>query len=321
MQAINIPEDTKQGLYKYLGDKTDDFLSQVGIRIEKYTKKWQLTDISFMPTDTVNLLFSCQSALYGSCVLKVCIPSPEVATEANCLLAYDGKGYCKLWAHDLSDDILLLQREIPGDQMWAVPDYKERARLMALTVKNLHIPWDRQKQYPSYCSWLEGIHCTLSKMDKRTGNAGAVRNIESLLFYLNEAIKIYAELKQRHPQVCLLHGDLHQENMLLNSQGGYTIIDPKGVVDAPVMETARFLMNEVPDPLTADGAHRIREMAAIMSPIIGISECDLLKSMFVDAALMNSWTMEEHFPTQEAFEKEKQSAIETCKFVYGLINP
>ena len=307
---MNIPEDTKQGLYKYLGNKTDEFLSQVDICLEKYTGKWQLTDISFMPTDTVNLLFACESALYGSCVLKVCIPSAEVATEANCLLAYNGKGYCKLWAYDLEDSILLLQRIIPGDQMWTVTDYKERARLMALTVKDLHIPWDGKTEYPSYHSWLENIHHTLTQMD----------NMNDLLFYLNEAIKVYTELKQRHPQVCLLHGDLHQENMLLNSQRGYTIIDPKGVVDAPVMETARFLMNEVPDPLTADGANRIREMAAIMSPIIGISECDLLKSMFVDAALMNSWTMEEHFPTQEAFEKEKQSGIERCKFVYELTN-
>ena len=303
---MNIPEDTKQGLYKYLGDKTDEFLSKVRIRLEKYTYKWQLTDISFMPTDTVNLLFACESALYGPCVLKVCIPGPEVATEINCLLEYDGKGYCKLWAYDLHDSVLLLQRVIPGSQMWAVPDYKERARLMALTVKNLPIPWNGQIQYPTYLSWLKGMHHTLSQMD----------NMKNLLFYLNEAIEIYTELKQRHPQVCLLHGDLHQENMLLNAQGGYTIIDPKGVVDTPAMETARFLLNELPCE-----ANKILEMAAIMSPIIGIAEKDMLKSMFVDAALSNSWCMEEHYPTKEAFEEAKQSAIETCKFVYGLINP
>jgi len=314
--SMNIPEDTKQGLYKYLGDKTDEFLSQADTRLTKYTQKWQLTNISFMPTHTVNLLFTCESALYGSCVLKVCIPGPEVATEIGCLLAYDEKGYCKLWAYDLSDSILLLQRIIPGSQMWAVPDYKERARLMAWTVKNLHIPWDGQTQYPTYLSWLEGIHRTLSNKGKRMGNADAVRNMEDLLFYLDEAMKTYIELKQRHPQVCLLHGDLHQENMLLNSQGGYTIIDPKGVVDAPVMETARFLLNELPCEQS-----KIREMAAIMSPIIGICEKDILKSMFVDAALGGCWCMEEHYPTQEAFEKEKQSAIESCKFVYELINP
>lgn len=303
-QRMDIPESARQGIYKYLGGKTDEFLSRVDKRLEKYMSIWQLSQLSFMPTHTVNLLFSCESNLYGSCVLKMCIPGPEVTTEANCLLAYDGKGYCKLWAHNLSDDMLLLERLIPGDQMWAVADYRERARLMAMTVKDLPIPYRGLEQYPTYLSWMEGIHRTLTNMG----------GLEDVLLYLNKAMEIYAELKQRHRRVCLLHGDLHQENMLLNSKGSYTIIDPKGVVDDPVMETARFLMNETPCEES-----KIREMAAIMSPIIDISVKDILKSMFVDAALGQSWCMEEHYPTREAFEEGKQSVLETCKFVYGLV--
>lgn len=301
---MNIPESAKKGIYKYMGDKTDGFLSQVDKRLEKYTDIWRLNNITFMPTNTVNLLFSCVSDLYGRCVLKMCIPGPEVSTEVNCLRAYDGKGYCKLWDYDLSDDVLILEQIIPGDQMWEVDDYYERARLMAITVKDLHISYNGQEQYPTYLSWMERIHSTLTKMG----------GLEDVLFYLNEAMKIYTELKQRHNRVCLLHGDLHQENMLLNSKGGYTIIDPKGVVDDPVMETARFLMNEIPcDEI------KIREMVKIMSPVIGISENDIIKSMFVDAALSNSWCMEDHYPTWEDFEEGKRNVLQTCKFVYGLI--
>lgn len=301
---MDIPESTRQGIYKCLGDKTNKFLSQADKRLEKYMGIWQLSHLSFMPTNTVNLLFSCKSGLYGPCVLKMCIPGHEVTTEANCLRAYDGKGYCKLWAYDLSDDMLLLERIIPGDQVWAVADYRERARLMAMTVKSLPIPYNGLEQYPTYLSWMENIHRTLTNMG----------GLDDVLFYLNEAMEIYAELKQRHHRTCLLHGDLHQENILLNTKGGYTIIDPKGVVDDPVMETARFLMNEIPCE-----ENKIREMAAIMSPIIDISEKDILKSMFVDAALGQSWCMEEHYPTREAFEEKKRSVLETCKFVYGLV--
>jgi streptomycin 6-kinase len=301
---MNIPDDTKQALFKNLGNETDNFLSQIETRLKKYASKWQLSNFNFMPTNTVNLLFSCDSVLYGDCVLKMCIPGPEVETEINCLKAYDGKVYCKLWAYDLSDDVLLLRRIVPGKQMWEVTDYRERARLMALTVKNLPEVYDTEHSYPSYLSWMENIHGKLTKMS----------GMNDLLFYLNKGFDIYNELKQRHNINCLLHGDLHQENMLLNADGGYTIIDPKGVVDAPVMETARFLLNETPCE-----AEKIHEMAAIMSRIIGTSVNDILKSMYIDAALSNSWCMEEHFATQEAFEKEKRSAIETCKFVYGLI--
>jgi len=301
---MDIPDNARLGVQKYLGDETEGFLSQIDRRIEKYVGVWRLSNLSFMLTNTVNLLFSCESGLYGPCVLKMCIPGPEVATEANCLRFYDGKGYCKLWAYDLTDDVLLLERVMPGDQMWAVEDYRERARLMGMTVKGLPMPYNGSEQYPTYLSWMENIHRKLTDMG----------GLEDVLFYLNKAMEIYGKLKRRHRKACLLHGDLHQENMLLNSKNGYTIIDPKGVVDDPVMETARFLMNETPCD-----ASKILEMAVIMSPIIGVSVKDILDSMFVDAALGHSWCMEEHYATKEAFEEAKQDALETCAFVYGLL--
>ena len=301
---MDIPENARRGIYKYLGDGTDGFLSQVETRLEKYAGLWRLRDLAFMPTDTINLLFSCVSGLYGKCVLKMCIPGPEVAAEINCLRAYDGKGYCKLWAYDLSDDVLLLERVLPGSQMWAVKDYRERARLFAVTLNGLHVSYNGPEQYPTYLSWMERIHRTLTDMG----------GLDDVLFYLNKAMEIYNELKRRHRKACLLHGDLHQENMLLNAKGGYTIIDPKGVVDGPVMETARFLLNEMP----CDES-KIREMAAIMSPIINISEEDILKSMFIDAALSNSWFADEYYATREAFEEAKRNVLETCRFVYGLL--
>ena len=301
---MEIPESARQGIYKYLGDKSVNFLSQVDRRLEKYSVEWQLSDLTFMPTDTVNFLFSCESGSYASCVLKMCIPGPEVMTEINCLRAYDGKKYCKLWDYDLSDDVLLLERVIPGDQMWAVKDYRERARLMAMTVKDLSVPYNGLERYPTYLSWMEEIHRKLTAMG----------GLDDVLFYLHKAMEIYAGLKQHHNQSDLLHGDLHQENLLLNSKGSYTIIDPKGVVDAPVMETARFLVNEMPC-----AESKIKEMAEIMSPVISTSVEDILKSMFVDASLGQSWCMEEHYPTKADFDKSKRSALETCEFVYGLV--
>ena len=304
MEKWEIPENVHGRIFKYLGDKTGDFLTSAERRLEKYSGLWRLNNLTFMATNTVNLLFSCESELYGSCVLKMCIPGPETATEINCLKAYDGKSYCKLWACDLSDDVLLLERVIPGDQMWAVEDYRERARLMADTVKNLPVPYKGTEKFPSYLSWMKNIHAKL------TGMGG----LDGVIRYLNKALNVYSELKQNYSQSCLLHGDLHQENMLLNSKGGYTIIDPKGVVDDPVMETARFLLNEMPCD-----ENKILEMAEIMAPVICIPAKDILKSLFIDAALSNSWCMEEYFPSTEAFEKKKAEVIETCEFVYKII--
>ena len=300
---MDIPDSARGGIFKYMGGKTDEFLSAAAERLKKYSDLWRLSNLSYMQTNTINLLYACDSDLYGECVLKLCILGPEVATEINCLLAYDGKGYCKLWEYSLNDDLLLLEKVTPGDQMWAVADYRERARLMALTVKDLPIAYKGPDTYPTYLTWMEDIHRKLSQ-------AGGM---DEMIAFLDIALDAYSGMKNRYNRVCLLHGDLHQENMLLNSDGGYTIIDPKGVTDDPVMETARFLMNETP----CDES-KIMEMAAIMSPILGIPAGDILKSMFVDAALSHCWTMEEHFTSPGAFEAAMVSALDICRFVFDL---
>jgi len=297
-------EAARENVFKYMGGEADEFLSGVQDKLARSAEKWQLSQLSFMQTDTANLLFSCTSVLHGSCILKLCISGYLAITEINCLQAYGGNGYVKLWEYDLADNIMLLERVTPGNQMWDVPDYKERARLMAELIKALPFVAHPQCNYPSFKSWMEKNHSHMTNMG----------NVDDILFYLNKALLIYDELKKKYPRSCLLHGDMHQENLLLNQQGGYTIIDPQGVVDDPVMETARFLNNEM-----SGDAEKIKEIAAIMSPIIGVPEGDILKGMFIDIAIMRSWSMEEHFPSQEAFEKEKLEAVADCKFVFEML--
>jgi len=302
--TVEVKEKAREGLEKYLGADTDRFIANAEVLINKYIKQWQLYQLHYMVTNTVNMLFTCDSAIHGQCVLKVCLPGPEVATEINCISAYEGKGYVKLWGYNLSDSILLLERVAPGTQMWAVKDYKQRAQLVAKTIKNLPFVQCNQGKYPTYKTWMKGIHKKLRCMG----------GLDDALFYLDKALGIYDEIKEKYNRNVLLHGDMHQENLLLNHQGNYTIIDPKGVVDDPIMETARFLMNEIPCK-----PEKIYAMVSLMAPIIGVEEADMLKSMYIDAALGQCWTFEEHFPTREAFNKSKHEVLETCNFVHSLL--
>ena len=301
---MTIPESAREKVYRYLGGKADDYLARTDERLKKHAELWRLSDISLMPTNTVNFLFACESVLHGSCVLKMCVPDSEVAAEIKHLLFYNGKGYCKLWEYDLADRVLLLERIFPGDQLRAVKDYRERARLLAMMVKEMPAVYSGAELFPSYLSWMEESYLKLSGMG----------DLEDMLYYLDKAIDIYSNLKCRHKQACLLHGDLHQENMLLNAEGCYTIIDPKGVVDDPVMETARFLINELPC-----AEDRIIEMAGIIGSVTGVSVEDVLGSMFIDAALSESWSVGNIYPTIAAFEEAKRNALDNCEFVYRLI--
>jgi streptomycin 6-kinase len=180
-------------------------------------------------------------------------------------------------------------------------------------VKDLPISHERG-DLPTYGSWLEGIHGILTVMG----------GLDDVLFYLNKAMEFYEELKQRYTKSCLLDGNLQHYNLFLNKNGGFTVTDPQSVVNDPIMLTARFLLNETPNTLmdvTPNDESRIREMATIIGTITNVPAADVLKSMFIDTALSNCWTLDEyyHFPKREGLEETKKDVLKTCGFVYGLI--
>jgi streptomycin 6-kinase len=204
-----------------------------------------------------------------------------------------------------------MERVVPGNQMWEVKDIHKRARLFAELVKGLPVPWDGVYPFPTYRTWMEELRCTLIALGGR----------EKALFYLDEALSVYDGLKRKYNRKYLLHGDLHQENMLLNTKGGYTVIDPKGVVDDPVMETARYLMNEcesekIENPYEAE---RLIEIIGIISSIIEVPETDIIKSMFIDAALGQCWMIDTPFDDENEFAVQKQKVLDVCSFVYELL--
>jgi hypothetical protein len=205
-------------LSRWLGEKTNAFLSGVDAKLERYMALWRLSGITFMPTHTINLLFACESALYGPCVLKMCIPGPEVLTEINCLWAYSGRGYVCLHAYECKDDVMLLERVLPGNQIWDVRDVHERARLFARVLEELPVINIECGSYPTYRSWMEGIHRTLSGMG----------GMDEPLFYLNEALRVYDALKLQYNRSCLLHGGYAPGELVIKRAGWVYRYRPQG---------------------------------------------------------------------------------------------
>jgi streptomycin 6-kinase len=197
-----------------------------------------------------------------------------------------------------------MEQVSPGYVLWEVEDYRERAKIFVKLLKDLPIIWDGNGNYPTYRTWMEELRVKLINLGDR----------EDIIFYLDKALEIYDELKRTYSRKYLLHGDLHHENMLSDSSGGYKIIDPKGVIDDPVMETARYLLNE--SSLEAD---EILEIINIISSATDIPKRDVTKSMYIDAALSQGWTFDKPFADPNKFAEEKQEALDFCAFVYGLL--
>ncbi|MFZ5828390.1 MAG: aminoglycoside phosphotransferase family protein, partial [Bacillota bacterium] len=93
----------------------------------------------------------------------------------------------------------------------------------------------------------------------------------------------------------LLHGDLHHKNILRDRQGGWRAIDPKGIAGVAVMETARFIQNELdlvaPDEVPAALDH----MTSLFAAELGQPKRMVALCAFVDKVLSTVWGIEENY--------------------------
>jgi streptomycin 6-kinase len=86
----------------------------------------------------------------------------------------------------------------------------------------------------------------------------------------------------------LLHGDFHHFN-ILDSERGWLVIDPKGVVGAPEYEAGPFLMNPWDQmPNETEAIKRTQRRIAILSERLGFDRQRLWR-WAVCHSLLSSW--------------------------------
>jgi len=160
-------------------------------------------------------------------------------------------------------------------------------KIVGCVIKTLH-----QAKIPNHHSFPH-IKDWLSVFDEELKIPGQ---------YLNKARQLRDHLLETSDKDCLLHGDLHHDNILQFSKDWITI-DPKGVIGESAYEVAAFIRNPIPQLLEHDRFldmihHRIRDL----SEILGLSERRLIDWCFVQAVLAWAWALEDRCETHD-FEK------------------
>ena len=111
---------------------------------------------------------------------------------------------------------------------------------------------------------------------------------------LDRTEKAFTEILQSSNGDVILHGDLHHENILLDEQGGWKAIDPKGVTGPHCLETGRYLLNFLPENLTmTDREKMVRERVAIFSAELGYFAACIAPCGLVGSVLGHCWSFEE----------------------------
>ena len=123
---------------------------------------------------------------------------------------------------------------------------------------------------------------------------------------LERAESIYHELLAEDAERILLHGDLHHDNVLLDKNRGWTIIDPKGVMGPPAYETGAMLRNPPGVHARAGLEASMRRRIAILHEVLGDDPEVIAAWAFSQLVLSTLWMLED---AQEGWETDLELAL------------
>ncbi len=264
------------------------FLQKVLRDIDIYSVKWELSDLAFVSYFSVNCIFTGLSKQYGNIVLKIGKPDKEALTERQALIDYSGRRFCLLYEDDIENGMRLLERIVPGTQLRDEKSLDKRLDIFCSVYDGLHISAPDPGKYPTYLNWVTRI---TDYMSKQIGCA-------ELYDHMKLAEDICIGLTGRYTKSLLLHGDLHHDNILLDSDGCYRLIDPKGVIGDPVFDIGRFILNEAYEEAPNPEAAALAVVKGL-SCRLGIPEIVITQGFFIEAAMSECWSVEEGLPPEE----------------------
>jgi streptomycin 6-kinase len=249
-----------------------DWLDRLPRLASECAEKWSLRlDAPFEPA-TISLVVPATLPDGSAAVLKLAFPEPESAEEPDALAAWDGRGAVRLLARDEARSALLVERCVPGTQLWAEAD-EARANVIAAAV--LRRLWREPVEDHPFrlladvaSEWEETIPAAWERLG---------RPCERSL--LDLALDALRDLRSSQPEVLILHQDFHGGNVLAAEREPWLAIDPKPLVGERAFDAASLLRDRRAD--LARDPHPVRTVTRRL---------DLLSdALDVDRARMRGW--------------------------------
>ena len=207
-------------------------------------------------------------------MLKI-IADAQERLGAQLLQAWGGQGAAKVLA--LDGDALLMER-LPGPSALALAQAGDahgalRAVCECAAQLHAHTQLALPQALPTAADWLQAL-----------GPAAADNDVQAQCAQL--AQQLLAQPDAQH----VLHGDLHQANVLRDGAGQWRAIDPKGVVGERGFELAALLCN--PEwPWASD--QDLWAAAQQIAQASGLPHTRLLQWAAVRAGLSAAWFAED----------------------------
>ena len=210
-----------------LGEKGKLWINNLPNIIEILVDHWKLSHLIPVNNMTYHYVAKAKRQNNQLVVLKIGFDQKVTLEERQALTFFDGNASVRLIDYHEQYNALLLQQAIPGDTLKSF--YPANVEFVmdcyADTVKRLHQKWVIPLGFRHIRDWLKAIDSFASDQLPE--------------HLLKNAIKLKNNLFSSMEKEILLHGDLHQDNLLKNGNTWLTI-DPKGIIGELAFEVAAF---------------------------------------------------------------------------------
>lgn len=294
--------DFSKRIIDIVGEAGKKWLNELPSIIQSYEKKWQIQCLSPFSL-SYNYVLPAEAASGKSVVLKISYPSNhEFSNEIEALRFYDGIGSIKLIQEDSENNVVLLERAMPGTRIGDVQPDEKQISLVSEVIKKIHKPISLKGSFPTLVDWAQAFERYRKSFNIHSGP------VPQRMF--EEAEEIFTQFPKEDKQRVLLHGDFHNDNILLSERGWLTI-DPKGVIGEAEYDIGTYLRNPYVDLPQNSNRKQIEKNRIIQfSEELGFDKKRIHKWAFANVVISYLWFLEDEKRFNEMYLRNAELILE-----------
>lgn len=280
-----IPEKFARFMIELSGEEGQIWLDRLPTILTACEKHWHLT----IHAPVTNLSFNYVAPATRADGIEVMIKTgltDEFPAQPQALMHFDGHGSVQLLAYDEPNEVMLLEHLRPGISLRDVKNDEQAISIAAQVMSKLWRPLP-EPHYPFQTveDWGQGF-ARIRPLYDSTGPLSMAT--------FDKAEKLYADLCASMKERVLLHGDLHQDNILSAEREPWLAVDPKGVIGEPAYETGSILRNFWPDILSIPNPRSLmKRRIDQLSAELGFEREHIYNWALSQAVLSALWSLED----------------------------
>ena len=231
---LDIPDEVRN---KVIAEGNAAWLDELSSVVESLAQDWSLSIGATLRGGHAAFVVEATLADGTAAVLKVGVPGTrrDLTLEATVLRLADGDGCANLLRDDLDRDALLLERL--GAAMYdLVPDPADRHDMMCDVAARLWRPVSSDVDLPTGADMARDRADLLPRLWEETGRACSEATVKDALACMERRRRAHSDR-----DAVLVHGDVHDLNVLQATDGTFKLIDPDGLRAEPACDLGTII--------------------------------------------------------------------------------